>query len=71
MHIGHEIREELRRQGRTVVWFAKQISCDRSTAYDIFNKPSMDTQQLARICKVLNCNFFVRIAQELQKDVCR
>ena len=69
MHIGHAIRNELKRQGRTVVWFAKTLPCDRSTAYDIFNRSTIDTEQLSRICKLLNHNFFADLQHEMQRNL--
>ena len=59
IHIGNLIREELRRQGHTNQWLADQLSMDRSTVQRLFNKPSIDTQQLLRISKVLGKNMFV------------
>ena len=58
MHIGKAIHQELKQQGRTVTWFAKQICCDRTNAYNIFKKSSIDTSLLIRISKLLNYNFF-------------
>ena len=48
-HIGQLIRQELRRQERSVAWFARQLSCDRSNIYRIFQKESIDTYLLVRI----------------------
>ncbi|MBR5028168.1 MAG: helix-turn-helix transcriptional regulator [Bacteroidales bacterium] len=59
IHIGNLIRDELRRQGHTNQWLADQLSVDRSTVQRLFNKPSIDTQQLLRISKVLGKNMFV------------
>ena len=69
MHIGHAIRNELKRQGRTVVWFATELHCDRSSAYDIFNRSSINTEQLSRICKLLNHNFFDDLQHEVQNNL--
>lgn len=65
VHIGNLIREELRRQGRTNQWLADQLSMDRSTVQRLFNKSSIDTQQLLRISKVLGKNMFVYYFQVL------
>jgi len=65
IHIGNLIREELRRQGHTNQWLADQLSMDRSTVQRLFNKPSIDTQQLLRISKVLGKNMFVYYFQLL------
>lgn len=59
VHIGNLIRDELRHQGRTNQWLADQLSVERSTVQRLFNKPSMDTQQLLRISKVLGKDMFI------------
>lgn len=58
IHIGNLIRDELRRQGRTNQWLADQLNIDRRTLQRLYNKPSIDTQQLLRISKVLDTDFF-------------
>jgi plasmid maintenance system antidote protein VapI len=58
LHIGYIIRDELRRQGRTNQWLADQMSIDRSTLQRLFNKSSIDTQQLFRISKILGKDLF-------------
>ncbi len=58
LHIGEMIRQELKRQGRTVRWFERQISRSHSVCYDIFRQHGIDTDLLTIICKVLNHNFF-------------
>lgn len=63
IHIGHIIREELRQSGHTVQWLADQLSIDRSTLQRLFNKPSIDTQQLLRISKILSKNLFIHYSQ--------
>jgi plasmid maintenance system antidote protein VapI len=66
IHIGHLIREELRRQGRTNQWLADQLSVERCTVQRLFNKPSIDTQQLFRISKILGKDMFFHYSQSLQ-----
>lgn len=72
IHIGKLIREELRRQGRSVTWFARKLYCDRTNAYNIFRRRSIDTEMLLRISQILDCDFFTHYRQELdgeqQKD---
>lgn len=58
IHIGNLIREELRRQKRTNAWLADLIGVTPRALQKIFNKQSIDTQQLASISKVLNVDFF-------------
>ncbi|MCX4331449.1 MAG: XRE family transcriptional regulator [Muribaculaceae bacterium] len=50
----------------TVVWFARQLNCRRNNVYDIFRRPTIDTELLARISKILNHNFFKEIADDIE-----
>ena len=65
IHIGNLIRDELRRQGRTNQWLADQLGIDRSTLQRLFNKPSIDTQQLFRISKTLGKDLFMHYSDKL------
>ena len=58
IHIGNLIRDELRHQKQTNQWLADQLGLDRRTLQRLYNKPSIDTQQLLRISKILNKDFF-------------
>lgn len=58
IHIGSLIKEELKRQERTITWLAHKLYCDRSNVYDIFRRKSIDTDLLLRISQVLNHDFF-------------
>lgn len=58
IHIGNLIRDELRRQGHTNQWLADQLDIDRRTLQRLYNKSSIDTQQLFRIGKILDTDFF-------------
>jgi plasmid maintenance system antidote protein VapI len=58
LHIGKLIEEELRNQGRTPTWIAKQLHCDRSNVYKIFTRKSLDTALLLRISVALERDFF-------------
>lgn len=58
IHIGKTIEQVLREQGRSVSWFAKQICCERTNVYGIFQRASIDTELLLRISRVLSYDFF-------------
>ena len=64
IHIGKEIKAELRRQRRGVTWFAQQLYCDRTNVYNIFKREGIDTILLQRIGAVLGRNFFALYCQE-------
>ncbi len=58
IHIGNLIEIELRKQERSVSWFANKLYCDRTNVYSIFKRESIDTALLLRISIVLEHNFF-------------
>ena len=58
IHIGNLIRDELRRQGHTNQWLMDRIGVSERTLQRLFNKPSIDTQQLFLISSVLQIDFF-------------
>lgn len=59
IHIGNLIRDELRRQGHTNAWLAERIGVTERTLQRIYNKASIDSQQLLRISVVLHVDFSV------------
>ena len=67
MHIGHLIRLELVRQHHSATWFAQALGCSRTSVYKIFEKSSIDTDLLLRICRVLKVDFFKFYSDELGK----
>ena len=64
IHIGKEIKAELRRQRRGATWFARQLYCDRTNVYNIFKRQGIDTRLLERISIILHRNFFTLYCQE-------
>ncbi len=65
MHIGQEIKKKLQERHLTVVSFAAEIPCTRANVYKIFKQKSIDTDQLLRISKILNFDFFELYKSEL------
>jgi len=65
IHIGNQIRTKLIDEGRTVTWFARQLNCRRNKVYRIFESPDVDIGTLRLICKILNCNFFTDLCNEI------
>lgn len=57
-HIGHLIKEELHRQGRSITWLAEQLGCSRQNSYKIFNRKWIYTDLLLKICDILDYDFF-------------
>lgn len=68
IHIGKLIERELRRQERSVSWFARNLYCERSNVYDIFKRRSIDTELLLRISRLLGHNFFEEYARDAAAD---
>ncbi len=60
--IGQMIKLELERQERSVSWFARKLSYDRSNIYRLFQKDNIDTLTLMRISRILQHNFFSDLA---------
>ncbi len=67
IHIGDLIRQELIRQDRTPTWLARKINCERTNVYDIFERTSINTDLLAKISQVLDCDFFALYSTTLRK----
>lgn len=57
LHIGQLIKAVFDESGMSVSEFARQIHLERSSVYNIFERPSIDAIQLARISLVLKHNF--------------
>jgi plasmid maintenance system antidote protein VapI len=58
IHIGYIIQAELRDQGRSVAWLARQLNTSRMACYRIFHSFSIDTHLLFRISELLGRNLF-------------
>ncbi|MBR2368980.1 MAG: XRE family transcriptional regulator [Paludibacteraceae bacterium] len=65
IHIGSIIRDELRRQGKTNAWFAKEINVNTRTINKIFLKGVIDTHQLLLISQALGVDFFKYYSEQL------
>lgn len=63
--IGNLIKEELKRQERSISWFARKLACDRSNIYRLFQRESLDTALLKRISIILNHDFFLDLSQTI------
>lgn len=68
LHIGRKIEDELRRQERTVAWFARKLYCNRQNVYDIFKRESIDTSLLRRISAILGHDFFKDLSADMEWD---
>lgn len=65
VHIGKEIRKQVEEQGKTSVWLARELGCHRTNLYKIYDKSSIDTSVLSRICRILHFDFFKLFSENL------
>ena len=65
--IGELIKEELKRQGKTSVWLAKELGCHRTNIYKVYGRATIDTGMLFHISKLLNVDFFKMYSEALKK----
>lgn len=62
--IGAIIKEKLRESNHSVVWLAERLGCSRTNIYKMFNKHTIDVNELLKISRVLGFDFF-RLYSEL------
>lgn len=60
--IGKEIKDIVKKRGYTAEYMAKELNVSKPNVYDIYNRSSIDTGLLERLCQVLHHNFFSRYA---------
>ena len=66
---GDLIKEELEKQERSISWFARKLSCDRSNVYRLFQKESIDTTLLFRVSLLLKRDFFSYLSERLKEKM--
>lgn len=66
INIGEDIRNVLKRQGRTVAWFADAIHSDRSNTYKMLKKRSIDLKLLMEISELLQHDFLKECSEKLE-----
>ncbi|MBQ8225696.1 MAG: XRE family transcriptional regulator [Bacteroides sp.] len=67
IHIGEMIRQELKRQERSIAWLARKLECTRANIYDIFYRKNIDLFLLIRISKILQHNFIEELAEKVEE----
>ena len=65
-HIGEKIKQYLAENKISVIEFAKKINRSRASAYNIFDKDTIDTSTLLNISKALSHNFFKYFNEDYQ-----
>jgi lambda repressor-like predicted transcriptional regulator len=76
LHIGHMVKAELERQGRSVAWLAKQIGYTRQNLYHLLGRPYIYTDLLLKISDILDYDFFGYLSSKWQNnrltnDICQ
>lgn len=61
--IGSKIKDLVYKKGIPIPQFAEMINCSRKHVYKIFDRNTMDIQQLAIISKALNYDFFKDLSE--------
>ena len=67
-HIGDLIKRTLDEGGHTVQWLAQKIHCQRRNVYGIFNRDTMNTDQLLKISLALKTNLFLFFSEKMDKN---
>ena len=64
-HIGRLIKEELKRQGRTITWLASQLNYSRQHMYYLLAHSFIYSDLLLRISEILGHDFFAYYSEYL------
>lgn len=72
LHIGHMIKSVFDESGLSVAELARRIHTARSNVYFIFERPSIDMNQLLDLCDALNHNFLedIQIRKGMKSKLC-
>jgi len=68
IHIGKNIKNRMKEEGRSANWLAKKLSCNRANIYKIYEKSDINIVRLLQISRALNYNFFNDINLILNKN---
>ena len=74
IQIGESIKKQFLKSGLSIEKFAESIGCNRDNVYDIFRRERINTDQLLKISKVLQFDFFEiyskMVNEEMMMQVC-
>ncbi|MCQ2321228.1 MAG: helix-turn-helix domain-containing protein [Bacteroidales bacterium] len=72
IHIGKMIKAVFDESGLSVAELARCINTARSNVYFIFERPSIDMEQLLMLCKALNHNFLddIQLLNGMKSELC-
>jgi len=69
IHVGSLIKKKLEEDGRSVMWLAKKIGCKRANVYNIFNRVSIETTLLLKVCLAIKYDFFLDLSDGYKKNL--
>lgn len=72
LHIGQMIKAVFDESGMSVAELARRIHTARSNVYFIFERPSIDLNQLLDLCDALNHNFLddIQVQRKMKSNLC-
>ena len=72
LHIGQMIKAVFDESGLSVAELARRIHTARSNVYFIFERPSIDMNQLLDLCDALDHNFLddIQIQRKMKSNLC-
>ena len=72
LHIGQMIKAVFDESGMSVAELARRIHTARSNVYFIFERPSIDLNQLLDLCDALDHNFLddIQIQRKMKSNLC-
>jgi len=69
IHIGKLIQQKMEDDGRKVSWLAQKIGCNRNNIYQIYQRQSIDTKTLIKICISLEINLFSNYFEYINEQI--
>ena len=72
LHIGQMIKAVFDKSGLSVAELARRIHTARSNVYFIFERPSIDMEQLLDLCDALDHNFLddIQLQRKMKSNLC-
>ena len=64
MHIGQRIKEVMAKKKVSVIAIAKEIECERTNVYNIFERESINTGLLQKFSIILKHDFFKELSED-------
>ena len=58
-------------KGISAAKLAERIPCERTNIYNVFNRDSINTRLLQRICEILDYDFFQELSESLPVKKCK